>query len=84
MLISLIQPTHHPSLGGIHVVNHYHDPTMCEYELGLQRMHSTAHRTMPVGPFDTERTRSSLVAGVVDHVWELRSQCCLARISKRL
>ena len=61
-----------PSTGGIHMVVYQHyDPTMCKYKLGLQKMRSLVHQTMPVGPADIERTRSSLGAGVVDHVWAM-------------
>ena len=55
------------SIGGIHVVNHY-DPGICKDRLGLQRCVAQRIQTMPAGPYDTKRTRSSLVAGggVVD------------------
>jgi hypothetical protein len=78
VVLSHHQQARHPQLGG----HPRGQPQMCEYELGLQMIRSPAHRTMPAGPSDTERTRISLRAGVVDHVWARRSQCCLARISK--
>jgi hypothetical protein len=81
----LLNPTHPtpspPPWGGILMVNHY-DHGVCDHELDLQDG-AQRIRTLQAGPFDANGTRISLKTGVVDHVWAMRSQCCLARISKK-